>query len=261
MENNTFLPFGLAAIAAGFLYMSRNENKEGYADVSQGIVAQPDFKAPIAPRFDANQVQQTPGNAMNPGPGLANLAAPPTPTFSYPDNYQNSPVKASSLGTQIPNFVELGNTSGSQLLKNDNMSSQQTQDILTRVGKGSPEYQDTKDLMPLLNMRGGVDPTNPKNFMYDRTLFSRLKRRYGNEVDFIRGDIDVTPEYRGWFDVRSVSDVDVVAGYFDNFIDIQQSTSIKDAVFDRRTPLSEKVAAASNPFGDVRKLPGLNIDM
>ena len=36
---------------------------------------------------------------------------------------------------------------------------------------------------------------------------------------------------------------------------------IADAVFDRRTPISEKIAAASNPFGDVSKLPGLNIDM
>jgi len=81
-----------------------------------------------------------------------------------------------------------------------------------------------------------------------------LKRRYGNQVDFIRGDIDVAPIYRGYFDIRPPSDVDVVKGYFDSYIDIQQNTAIRDSVFERATPIEKLQENAVNPFGDVSKL-------
>lgn len=103
-----------------------------------------------------------------------------------------------------------------------------------------------------------IDPTNPENFIYDRTLFSRLKRRYGNGVDFIRGDIDITPERRGWFDIRPPSDVDVVQGYFDKYIDIEQETQLQDSVFSRSTPIDTIMEGNANPWGRVDKLPGVS---
>lgn len=103
-----------------------------------------------------------------------------------------------------------------------------------------------------------VDPTNPENFIYDRTLFSRLKRRYaGVGVDFIRGDIDVRPEYRGWFDIRPPSDNDLVQGYFDKYIDIEQETRLQDSVFTRNSAISDVMEGNVNPWGRADRLPGV----
>jgi hypothetical protein len=110
--------------------------------------------------------------------------------------------------------------------------------------------------MPTPDMRyaAGLDPTDPNNFIYERTLFAPLKRRYGNNVDFFRGDIDVTPEKRGWFDTRSVGSQDIVKGYFSNYTDIQQQTTLRDSYFDRQVSAQEKLVANTNPFGDVNRL-------
>lgn len=59
------------------------------------------------------------------------------------------------------------------------------------------------------------DPTDPTNYMYDRTLFAPLKRRNGNQqTDFIRGDIYVAPNKFGWFDVPSNPGTDLNPGFF-----------------------------------------------
>jgi hypothetical protein len=43
------------------------------------------------------------------------------------------------------------------------------------------------------------DASESESFMYERSIFSRLKERYGNGVDFVRDDIDNSSEYKGWF--------------------------------------------------------------
>jgi hypothetical protein len=43
------------------------------------------------------------------------------------------------------------------------------------------------------------DTSESESFMYERSIFSRLKERYGNKVDFVPDDTDVSPEYKGWF--------------------------------------------------------------
>jgi hypothetical protein len=43
------------------------------------------------------------------------------------------------------------------------------------------------------------DTSESESFMFARSIFSRLKERYGNKVDFVRDDTDVSPEYKGWF--------------------------------------------------------------
>ena len=171
------------------------------------------------------------------------------PSIPAPAGLRNAPP--------VPQFETLGAMSGDKgLMKKATLTANQVDTMLKQVGKGRPDLQDTKDIMPTPDMRyaAGLDPTDPNNFIYERTLFAPLKRRYGNNVDFFRGDIDVTPEKRGWFDVRSVGSQDVVKGYFSNYTDIQQQTTLRDSYFDRQVSAQEKLVANTNPFGDIQRL-------
>jgi hypothetical protein len=93
----------------------------------------------------------------------------------------------------------------------------------------------------------GMDATDPQNFMYTRTVFAPLKRQYGNQVDFIRGDIDVKQEFRGWFDARPATAKDLASSYFASYLDIQQATAIKDANYVRGTPVQTLYDASISP--------------
>jgi len=240
-SNILFTLLGLA----GLYLILNDQKKEGFrfadGDLPQGnaVTAQPNFpQLPVPVRSDNIGVNQAGTIGFNQAPMLQQGAIPAT---------------ASPLGAPNPNFATLGSVSGGKpmLLQNNLLTSDQVKNM---VGSGTPEYFANELPNPDMRYSAGLDPTNPNNFIYDRTLFSRLKRRYGNGVDFFRGDIDVTPEYRGWFDVRPPSDVDVVQGYFDQYIDIQQQTALRDAVFTRNTPISELQSAQKNPWGDVQRL-------
>jgi hypothetical protein len=194
------------------------------------------FGSPLYGRFDGNQTSSN-MNAQSSTP-IQLMASPPS----------GSPLDAATFDGV--DFQELGGQGAPIAV--GGLTTQQVSDILKdRVGSGKPELQSTKDLMPVPDMRytTGLDPTNPENFMYDRTIFGRLKRRYGNGVDFFRGDIDVKPEYRGWFDLQPPQETDIVTGYFDRYIDIQQETAIKDASFTRSTPIEDLYKASVNPGG------------
>lgn len=208
----------------------------------QGVPPRPGYKAPLAPRFDTNR---TTSNSL-----LGVNRTPPVPLQGAPA----SPVLNNAM-FQNPDFVQLGGA-GASAASAGNLSTQQVNDMIRdRVGSGRPEYQDTADLLPVPDMKYtvGIDPTDPQNFMYDRTIFGTLKRRYGNGVDFIRGDLDIKPEQRGWFDLQPPTEKDVVTGYFDRYIDIQQEMAIKDATFQRATPVASLLKEDINPWGTQTK--------
>lgn len=246
-ENLLKLVVGAALVLGLIALMKKKESFHYRQDVPMPVdpstvtrpqSAAPGFLAETAPRTDG--VTQGGGSLVG--------AAPPQPLMAAPA----APVNA--MGT--PDFAQLGGLAA-QTIPSGAITTQQASDILqNRFGVGSPKYIDTVELMPVPDMRysAGVDPTDPQSFMYDRTIFGRLKRRYGNQVDFFRGDLDLKPESRGWFDLQPPTDVDVVKGYFDNYIDIQQETAIKDATFNRTTPVQKLFEATVNPFGRTDKL-------
>ena len=209
-----------------------------YEDLPQMQTApqRPSLIAPVPPRFDAM--------------GLNNNL---TGQLSTPMDMLAAPPSASPLDAMTYNGVDFQNLGGSAApMAGGALTSDQASNMLKeRVGGGRPELQNTKDLMPVPDMRYtvGMDPTDPQNFMYDRTIFGRLKRRYGNGVDFIRGDLDVKPEYRGWFDLQPPTENDIVVGYFDKYIDIEQETAIRDATFTRNTPVEDLYQSSVNPGG------------
>jgi hypothetical protein len=97
------------------------------------------------------------------------------------------------------------------------------------------EYVVPSELLPVPDMRSQMDrdPSDPSNFMYDRTLFAPLKSRNHNEPDRIRGDIDIAPIKTGWFDIATIPQVDLAKGYVGYFNDIQETMDIQDIAFSR----------------------------
>ena len=152
----------------------------------------------------------------------------------------------------VPQYEALSQMAGDNMLLNkQTLSSSQVDEMLAKVGKGTPQLQDVKDIMPTPDMRysANLDPTDPNNFIYERTLFAPLKRRNYGDVDYFRGDLEIMPEKRGWFDIRSVGDKDVVQGYFSNYSDIQQSATVKDSIFERTLTPQQKQVRNSSPYG------------
>jgi hypothetical protein len=235
LENSLPLLFGLGALYYIVSSSPSSNKREGFRFQQ----APPTIPGVVPPLSDSLGLTQGGGLGFNQSPSL--LAG-------------GIPANASPLTAANPNFATLGALSSgqSQLLNKGNFMT--TDQVKQMVGSGTPEFNAPILPNPDMKYATGVDPTNPENFIYNRTLFARLKRRYTNDVDYFRGDIDVTPEYRGWFDIRPPSDVDKVQGYFDRYIDIEQETAIRDATFDRNLSASDRKQRNTNPFGDEGKL-------
>jgi len=220
----------LLGFAGLYMLLNSNNKKEGFRFAEgDAVVASPNLVSQPPVRSDPNGSVPSGLNAN-------------TPNFANPG--------------ATPNYSTIANFSGqNQLLNNNLVTSNQAQQMLNKVGRGSPEYQEPQLINPDMKYSSGLDPTNPNNFMYNRTIFAPLKRRYGNEVDWIRGDIDVTPEYRGWFDVRPPASNDVVQGYIaSGYQDIEQETALRDSVFQRNMSPQERATAAVNPWGDEQRV-------
>ena len=97
------------------------------------------------------------------------------------------------------------------------------------------KYTVPGDLLPAPDMRqqNSRDPSDPSNFMYDRTIFAPMKKRNHNEADRIRGDLDIEPVKTGWFDVATVPKIDLVKGYLGYFTDIQEFQDLQDISYQR----------------------------
>ncbi len=245
----------ILVVAVGAFYFMKKGGEEAFQfNPITAVPSRPDMgnAARLSPRFDALRANQN--NTL----GGSVMGGEPVPMA-----LQASPANPVPMGADMfaaPNFSQMGGAAAP--IPSGSMTSDQAQEILKqRIGGGKPEYQETADLMPTPDMTysTGIDPTDPKTFMYDRTIFGKLKRRYGNDVDYFRGDLDITPEYRGWFDLQPPSDNDVVTGYFDKYLDVQQATGIKDAQYTRSTPVEQLFQASVNPMGDMQRYAYENI--
>lgn len=119
-----------------------------------------------------------------------------------------------------------------------------------------PDLSYTGSQLPKLGIDNKFkDPTDPSNYMYDRTLFAPLKRRNGgNQTDFIRGDIYVAPNKFGWFDVPSNPGTDLNPGFFNlNYPSYEQNVEKQDLEVKRKNKsltLEElENIQKNNPFG------------
>ncbi len=105
----------------------------------------------------------------------------------------------------------------------------------TSSGGDTLKYTVPSELLPAPDMRNGLarDPSDPSNFMYDRTVFAPLKKRNHNEADRFRGDLSIDPIKGNWFSVASVPSIDLVKGYFGYYNDIQEYNDLQDVSYAR----------------------------
>jgi len=227
--------------------------REPYADMfvakdyaKGNWVSRPTFRADLSPRFDSTRVGG--GNIVGEFPGMAVQGAPLTPVESV-------------MTVQTPSYATMGGPDGAYnqsaaygdpRLPAGGLTTTQVNKILSekfgRGNAGEATYTDPKQLLPVAEMKKALarDPSDPNTFMYDRYLFAPLKRRYGNvQVDFVRGDLAIPQLRTGWFDTSPVARQDLMAGYFSSYLDLQQSTSLKDAIFERKPGAVEM----ETPFG------------
>jgi hypothetical protein len=114
-------------------------------------------------------------------------------------------------------------------------AAQKYKSSLSNINPDTLKYTTPSELLPAPDMRQPLmrDPSDPSNFMYDRTIFAPLKKRNHNEADRIRGDLDIVPVKSGWFDIATIPSVDLVKGYFGYYNDIQEYQDLQDISYAR----------------------------
>ena len=241
MSKSTIISVAVVLIVCGLFankIQQQIKSKEKYQDMfsakdyaKDNWVSRPNFRADLDPRFDSTRYG---GNIVGTFPGMDVQGAPLTPVESI-------------IGVSTPSYATMGGAAGAYAdprLPSGGLSNSQVNNILSeKFGRGAgskADYTDPKSLMPATNMKsvlanaGARDPSDPSTFMYDRYLFAPLKRRYPNvNVDFIRGDLAIPQLRMGWFDPAPVAKQDLMSGYFSDYLDVQQSTAIRDSIFER----------------------------
>lgn len=153
------------------------------------------------------------------------------------DNPQgSSPTKNSNgYGTLSNDFASLANDGTFQATKLNSAATIYKSSLNNNYDPKTLKYTVPKDLLPAPDMRQPLarDPSDPSNFMYDRTVLAPLKKRNHNQADRIRGDLDIEPVKTGWFDIATVPTVDLVKGYFGYFNDIQEYQDLQDIAYSR----------------------------
>lgn len=249
MDTNKTI-IGLLTLFVGLLAVSFTPKKkitirEPYQDLfyakdlaKDNWVSRPNFRADLSPRFDSERMSG--GQIVGQFPGMSVQGAPLTPVANIiPTN-------------TAPNFASMGAAYDSRLPAGGLTNSQVNKVLQEKFGRSSSNYTEARDLLPVADMKKTLakDPSDPGTFMYDRYLFAPLKRRYGNvNVDHIRGDIPIAQIRQGWFDTPAVAKQDLTQGYFADYLDIQQSTNIKDSLFERAPTDVEQV----NPWGKIAR--------
>jgi len=196
-------------------------NKENFND--SVILARPNYTSLLTPRFDSHINS---GVIRGTSPPLNQTAVhmyPLTPSVEQNrENFYEKIKKIYYINNKMSYNDILEPIDEPVALQNNKLS-----DLANSVaGVTLKNKKETNNNRPDLSYQGaelpklGIDnqykdPTNPSNYMYDRTLFAPLKRRYaGVQTDYIRGDVYVAPNRFGWFDVPSNPGTDLNPGFF-----------------------------------------------
>jgi len=219
-------------------------SREHYEDIfyakdyaKDNFVSRPTFRADLSPRFDAYRMGG--GQIVGDFPGMSVQAAPVTPVESLVD----------MSGGDNTSYANMGGAYDQRLPQGGLTTNQVNEILQNKFGRNAQSYIDPKALLPAPDMKKALarDPSDPGTYMYDRYLYAPMKRRYGDvPVDFIRGDLAIPQLRMGWFDAAPVANRDLVQGYMQDYVDIQQSTQLKDILYERKpSPVAQDIPYAN----------------
>lgn len=237
------------------VYQQQQRSREGFA---------PKMRAVVQPSYVDNS--QNPSMGRNVG----TVDAAQYVTYADTDyeglgadNPQgNSRTKnAGGYGTIANDFASLGNDGTFQATKMNSAAATYKASLNNNYNPNTLKYTVPQDLLPAPDMRQPLarDPSDPSNFMYDRTVFAPLKKRNHNEADRIRGDLDIEPVKTGWFDIATVPKIDLVKGYLQYSSDIQEYQDLQDISYQRSREqalgqdTTESTTALANLTGMITK--------
>jgi hypothetical protein len=228
------------------------------------ILARPNYKTTLTPRFDpfpsAGMIRGSPPNLIHTAvqpypilPELNSLSQSDTVNQQYEIPYilkkinkKNDPlyheyfyekINLSSTFNKMYSVDELIDApevvNPSEFSKLGDMNSANVR----KETKPRPDLSYQGATLPKLGIENKFkDPTDPSNYMYDRTLFAPLKRRNGGVgTDYIRGDIYVAPAKFGWFDVPANPGTDLNPGFFNlNYPSFESTVEKQDVEVKRQ---------------------------
>jgi hypothetical protein len=277
----------IAAIAAVAIFCCMKKKKsEPYRDLfvakdipNDEMIARPTFQAQLAPRIDP--FRSGAYNKLNGYlPNISMMATPENPLGNGSLPINGDKVDYSKMGNSADVAIAEADCASAKLKKYDSVMSTTASNSGTggssrekfsmamngmnmKMNGNMPsspingsqlEYTDPKDLLPQPDMASILtkDPTDPNVFNYDRTLFSKLKRRNRNQVDFIRGDLPIFMDKKGWFDVAAVPGTDLEIGAM-NIIapSMEEQTQLQDLVYtryDHQYPEQAKVVSGDMEY-------------
>lgn len=236
MNKTTVIVILVLAVLAVVVIVKMKKNKEGYSEVmlqnndEDNYVQRPSFKAELAPRFDPYRTGG--GFIKSSFAPLEMQAAGVTPLSDneYVESATgsltpNSDSDFSSIATDKENIKEYTGSCGKV-----------GEDAVAEFKKAQG-YMDPSQMLPIPDTRDCLkNPSDPENYMYDRTLFAPLKRRHADiPVDYIRGDLYIPPIRTGWFDTPSVPSIDLQKGAISVISD--PAIDSTDTIYSRGAPI------------------------
>lgn len=278
MDNcNKVLIFAALVVGGVVLYKTMKKRGEPYKDIfmAKGVpndefISRPHFEAQLAPRLDPfRNGQYDKLNGYLPNVDMQATPVNPLGNGSFP--IMADKVDYAQMGTSDEIAVANADCAMAKLKKYDGMAQnsagngQGTSEKFSmnfsgsngELRKSSPmnnqalEYLSPKDLLPQADMASVLskDPSDPNVYMFDRTLFSPLKRRNLNNVDFIRGDLPIKQQKNGWFDSSANPGTDLMVGSVQSGIigpSMEERTEMQDLVYtryDHEYPLQSEVVS------------------
>ena len=187
------------------------------------MVSRPGFRADLPPRFDPFRMSG--GNIKASFPGFSKQGAGITPLSDNEGACTKESCQGSKEGFDDIDTADC-NTGPSKSDKGGDFSSLGLMsESIAKYKKGcdavkedaqmkfrsAQGYADPDQLLPQPDVRQCLmDPSDPENYMYDRTIFAPLKRRNGyNTSDRVRGDLYIPPINSGWFYAPTIPSVDL----------------------------------------------------
>ena len=198
-------------------------------DYSDYSVQRPTFKSKLAPRFDP--YRQGGGYIRGSFPETYDVLSVGANPIDQAEMNAASALDYSTLGGEDKLIAGQQGSCGAARASKYNLAQE--------VAFAGTDYTNPQDLLPSPDLRSCFkDPTDPGNYMYDRTLFSPLRSRNKNIPDRIRGDLYLEPNRFGWFDSPAIPGVDLARGAIQGIIaDMPSSTDLQDTMFVRQNPM------------------------